>query len=602
MSLLPRWSGRLSLATILAVSLGTLMLVSVGSVSLITLGTAGRNTFDLLQDKAVLTLASIEQSVRQHLDPVVAQAAYLKGLIEAAPPGTPDLARIAADLKAALAATPQVTGLGFVMAGTGRMVRVLRGGDAVEEDWTAVSDIAGIVDLARAGPTIGWRPPVWNPALKQTIIPFAQPVLREGRLFGVLVSAVTTRQLSAYVAGLSTPDQTTFILYGRDLVLAHPTLAGGDPAASSARALPPLATFRDPELASMWSDRRRRIDLGPQAGGNAGHIVDFEDGYWFYIYRSLDAYGERPWIIGADVPERALGREIDRLQTIAILTALLLVGAVVVAVLFGRRIAAPMAAVARVARSVERLDLAGTSRLPGSRVKEIDEAGRALNSMVSALRWFELYLPRRLVHQLLEKGEGASRAPAEQAVTVMFTDIRGFSRMSARMPAAAAADFLNEHLALVGACVEDTGGTIDKYIGDSVMAFWGAPEPQPDHAAQACDAARRISVAIRAENARRRAQDREPVCIRIGLATGAALVGNIGAPGRLNYTLVGDVVNVAQRLEQLGKEIDGTCEVIALATELGRAGACSYAATGALALGVRTLRDREGEVAVFRVL
>ena len=89
------------------------------------------------------------------------------------------------------------------------------------------------------------------------------------------------------------------------------------------------------------------------------------------------------------------------------------------------------------------------------------------------------------------------------------------------------------------------------------MAFWGAPEIQTDHAERACRAAADIAGRIAAENARRRAAGLAPVRIRIGLHSGPAVVGNIGAPGRMNYTIVGDTVNVAQRLEQLGKQVYG---------------------------------------------
>ncbi len=589
-----------SLSTLLSVSLGALILAAVGTVSIVTLGTAGRNTFELLQDKANLTMASIEQSVRQHLDPVTLQAAYLKALIVASPSDGSGLARIAESLKAALAATPQVTGAAFLAQDGGRMVRVSRDGETVEDDWTREPELRRLMDGAAAGAAGGWQPPVWNPVLGQTIIPLTTPVMRDGRLSGLLISVVASQRLSAYVAGLSTADQTTFILYGRDVVLAHPVLARGDPTASVDRPLPPLATFQDTTLRALWRSDRREVALGANSDGNAGHLLGLPDGEWFYVYRSLPGYGEVGWTLGVEVPVRALSQEVDRLWKIALLTLALLVGALVIAVLIGRRIAAPMIAMARVARSVQALDLGNAPTLRRSRVREIDEAAQALNSMVAALRWFERYLPKRLVHQLLAKGDGGSQQAVERDVTVMFTDIRGFSRLSSQMPAADTAAFLNDHLALLVSCIERSGGTIDKYIGDSVMAFWGAPEAQADHLARACSAVHEIAAALRADNESRGERGSEPVCIRLGVATGEALVGNIGAPGRLNYTLIGDVVNVAQRLEQLGKEIDRECDVIALLAIVGTGGPAMP--EGAVAVGPRVLRDRDGEIEVFRLM
>jgi class 3 adenylate cyclase len=89
------------------------------------------------------------------------------------------------------------------------------------------------------------------------------------------------------------------------------------------------------------------------------------------------------------------------------------------------------------------------------------------------------------------------------------------------------------------------------------MAFWGAPDAQGDHAERACRAALAIAAALEAHNSAL-PEGTEPVRVRIGISTGRVLVGNIGAPGRVNFTLVGDVVNLAERLEQLGKEMDGS--------------------------------------------
>ena len=100
------------------------------------------------------------------------------------------------------------------------------------------------------------------------------------------------------------------------------------------------------------------------------------------------------------------------------------------------------------------------------------------------------------------------------------------------------------------------------------MAFWGAPTAQGDHAERAARAAVEIGRRLRADNARRRRKGLNPVRVRVGIHTGTALAGNIGAPGRVNYTLVGDTVNVAQRLEQFAKEIDdGRSDVIIVASE-----------------------------------
>jgi class 3 adenylate cyclase len=100
------------------------------------------------------------------------------------------------------------------------------------------------------------------------------------------------------------------------------------------------------------------------------------------------------------------------------------------------------------------------------------------------------------------------------------------------------------------------------------MAFWGAPALQPDHAQRACRAALAIAKTLRADNERRSEKGLRPVRVRIGIHSGIAVVGNVGAPGRINYTLIGDDVNIAQRLEQLAKDFDpGNGETVVLLSE-----------------------------------
>src|SRR5271155_4439456 len=149
----------------------------------------------------------------------------------------------------------------------------------------------------------------------------------------------------------------------------------------------------------------------------------------------------------------------------------------------------------------------------------------------------------------------------------MFTDIVSFTSTCETMTAGEVAAFINQHLSLVSACIEQEGGTIDKFIGDAVMAFWGAPGRIENPAASACRAAVAIQHALAADNQRRAVEGLAPVRIRIGIHMGPVVVGDIGTPNRINYTIVGDAVNATQRLESLGKTIDPYAEAIALVSE-----------------------------------
>jgi class 3 adenylate cyclase len=253
-----------------------------------------------------------------------------------------------------------------------------------------------------------------------------------------------------------------------------------------------------------------------------------------------------------------------------------LVGGLFLAWLIARSIARPLGDLAVAAERVRDLDIENLGLLRGSRIREFDETAEAFNAMVGGLRWFEHYVPRKLVQRLIQGGEDYARHTLKRELTVMFTDIADFTAQSETMSAEDVRSFLNEHFALLAACIEEEGGTIDKYIGDAIMAFWGAPKKMEDHAQRACRAAVAIRDAVEADNRRRTAAGGLPVRMRIGIHTGDVIVGNIGAPDRVNYTIVGDAVNTANRLEALGKELQAPGEevcILASADTAARAGA-----------------------------
>ena len=329
----------------------------------------------------------------------------------------------------------------------------------------------------------------------------------------------------------------------------------------------------------------------------------FNDEY-VYIYRNLSGYGGKPWQVGSYFRATDVNAEIRRLMWAALAGLGTLALAILAAVLLGRRIARPVVELAAAASRIGKLEISETAELPGSMFRELNEQARAFNAMLRGLNWFEIYVPKKLVRRLIGQGDAELPASVERELTVMFTDIAGFTGLSEGSPAPRIAEFLNRHFALLAACIEDQDGTLDKFIGDSIMAFWGAPEAQSDHAQRAARAARAIAAAVEAENASRRAAGEPPVRVRVGLHSGPVTVGNIGAPGRINYTIIGDTVNICQRLEQLGKSVtpesgaDDAVTVLASAATVAQLGP-EFARE---ALGGHHLRGRNEMIEVFRLL
>ena len=163
------------------------------------------------------------------------------------------------------------------------------------------------------------------------------------------------------------------------------------------------------------------------------------------------------------------------------------------------------------------------------------------------------YVSPQVAETVLKDGQMPA-AGQRMRVTVLFSDIRGFTQMSERMLPEEVVTFLNTYLSRMVQAIFAHGGTLDKYMGDGIMAFFGAPVEVPDHAERAVKAALAMREALEAFNDERIRRGEPPIAIGVGLHTGECVVGNIGTSLRLDYTAVGDVVNTASRLEGLTKE------------------------------------------------
>ena len=158
------------------------------------------------------------------------------------------------------------------------------------------------------------------------------------------------------------------------------------------------------------------------------------------------------------------------------------------------------------------------------------------------------YMSKEVVDQLLEGGE-AELGGKNQHVSVLFSDVRGFTTISEAIGARATVTMLNEYFEVMVEVLFDNDGILDKYIGDAMMALFGAPFNGPQDADNAVIVANQMMVELGALNIRRRSAGSDPIGIGIGVSTGEAIVGNIGSPKRMEYTVIGDSVNLAARLE-----------------------------------------------------
>lgn len=168
-------------------------------------------------------------------------------------------------------------------------------------------------------------------------------------------------------------------------------------------------------------------------------------------------------------------------------------------------------------------------------------------------RMLALYLPERLVHELERHPERLALGGSQRELTVMFTDLAGFASLAEGMAPAEVAEALNHYFAAMHQEVFAWEGTLDKFIGDAIMAFWGAPRQDPLQADHALACALAMQAAMPAINARLAEHGWPALTMRIGLHSGHAVVGNLGSPLRFSYTALGDDVNLAARLEGANK-------------------------------------------------
>jgi adenylate cyclase len=243
---------------------------------------------------------------------------------------------------------------------------------------------------------------------------------------------------------------------------------------------------------------------------------------------------------------------------VALLLGMLAVGWV------SRGISRPVVALAAETQRVKDFDLSPSPPIR-SRIVEVQLLADAVRDMKVGLGAFMRYMPSNLVRQVIEAGEEVKVGGREVELTIFFSDVQGFTTFSEGLEPQALMELLSEYLEVMTTTLQEHGATVDKYIGDGVMAFWGAPLPDADHAVHACRAAVECQRRLDELNQRWVAEGRFELVTRVGIHTGRAVVGNVGSTERLNYTAMGDNVNIAARLEGANKQF-GTRIMISAAT------------------------------------
>jgi adenylate cyclase len=586
-----RW--RPSILLVLLLGFGGLTVGAAGSVTLIGYAIAKRNTYDLIGTAARTAMDQQRTGFIATLEPAESAVRYLAGALSRGEVGANE-PRLAQMMEGMVAAAPQLGLVAYVDAdldliGAGRVLSGLRAGRRSVRVWP---ELRLAVREGESQSGLVWRGVTYVPSLNTSFVIVTQAVMRDRRYRGIAIAGVPITSLSRPAVAPTQPGTVDFMLRGAREVLAHPALAGGTRGLSPDHPVPRVGDIADPVLTAFENGEGEPI--GPPLASTeleARRVGVNGEGY-IVIYHPVTGYDSVPWRVGRYFPEAQAAKIMNRLTLALIAGGGVVMATLLFAILMSRMLAGGIGRLADAAHRVARLDFGKTAPLPGSMLAELDRAAKAFNAMRAGLSWFETYVPRALVKRLMRLGDVRELAPVERELTIMFTDIVGFSAIGQRLDPPRLAAFINRHFGMLAAAIEAEGGTVDKYIGDSVMAFWGAPAEDPKHALA-------IARRLKADNERRRRKGLNPVRLRIGIHTGLAIAGNIGAPGRINYTLIGDAVNMAQRVEQAGHEVDDGADTIVLASAATAAALPpEIERTG---LGPRALKGLAGEHALYRL-
>lgn len=261
----------------------------------------------------------------------------------------------------------------------------------------------------------------------------------------------------------------------------------------------------------------------------------------------------RNWTIGVVASEADFVGPLRRASmVILIIGAIFIVIASFAVVAASRLLTLPINELIAETMRIRQLDLDSPISVR-SNVTELHALSTALDTMKMALRNFGIYVPKDLVREIVASGAASVLGGSRRPLTLMFSDLEGFTQATeALAPEDVLAD-LSEYFEVMSQAIHGQGGVIDKFIGDGIMAQWNAPVAVEDHVADACRAVLACRRAEATLNEQRAQRQRPPMRTRFGLNTGVAVIGNVGSRSRMQYTSLGQMVNLTARIEGLNK-------------------------------------------------
>lgn len=396
------------------------------------------------------------------------------------------------------------------------------------------------------------KKPIWTdiylyePA-KYLGITLATPVYEKNKILkGVLGMDIRLDWISWYLDGLKiSPNGIIFVVQQDGKLIAYPQFDK----------LPKMTNLVDiHDLPAKWVTKS--FDLYKK--NNSNFIFKYNGKMYLSTYQSVPTLKNQKWLIGIVAPEDDFIGELNkaRITNVLISVIILLLGMLLISKLVNN-IVNPVKSLIKETGKIKNFELEGDVRVQ-SRIKEILLLSNAIYTMKVGLKTFKRYVPAELVKRLIKKGENAELGGSKKPIVAFFSDIKDFTKISHESDPNQIMSQLNEYFDTLTAIILHEKGTVDKYIGDSIMAFWGAPDEVKHPCHHAANAALRCMKQLNILNEKWKNEGRSPFYTRIGIHFGEAIVGNVGSSERINYTAIGDSINIASRLEGINKDFHTT--------------------------------------------
>lgn len=433
--------------------------------------------------------------------------------------------------------------------------------------------------------------PFFAASTKQAVIGTSLPFVSDKEMLGTVTAQVTVRSFSEFLASkLISANSQTLIIDTNGTIVVHPDVDLG-----FVRDRDNLVPRKVLDLENTAVSAAQKIRLQTRE-----NQIEFKYGpgqqTYLAIFQPFPASFSKPWEVMTVVPLDDFMQELYSInQRLMMFGAIAFLLIAVVSIYLAKLISKPLEKLTAEIQGILNFSSAESTLIKSS-IYEVNTLSSAIRKLKSTIAAFTAYVPRDLVNDLLSSGKELEIGGESRYLTILFSDLKDFSSLSEITPSRELLRRVSSYLELMTYAIKEEIGTVDKFIGDAVMAFWGAPKLDQHHAYHACVAAVKAQRRMVGLNQSLISEKKPPLVVRMGLHTDAVIVGNIGSPERLSYTVMGDGVNIASRLEGMNKEF-GTriCVSHSLFREAGER------------LWLRpidqiTVKGRKGELLVYELL